>query len=63
MLLIGEKSDEIVDTLFDSGATFSFIRKDLALKLGNISKMKLLVILCIGLINNIFLKKIIKLNE
>ena len=41
MLLIGEKSDEIVETLFDSGATFSFIRKDLAINLGNITKTRI----------------------
>ena len=41
ILLIGEKSDEIVDTLFDSGATFSFIRKDLAINLGNITKTRI----------------------
>ena len=41
MLLIGEKSDEMVETLFDSGATFSFIRKDLAINLGNITKTRI----------------------
>lgn len=41
ILLIGEKADEVVDTLFDSGATFSFIRKDIAEKLGSITKTRI----------------------
>ncbi|MDQ1264906.1 MAG: hypothetical protein QG635_55 [Bacteroidota bacterium] len=41
ILLIGEKTDLEVETLFDSGATYSFIRKDLALKLGHISKTRI----------------------
>jgi len=41
ILLIGEKTDEQVETLFDSGATYSFIKKDIALKLGYISKTRI----------------------
>jgi hypothetical protein len=41
ILLIGEKNEDLVETLFDSGASYSFIKKDLAIKFGNISKTRI----------------------
>ena len=40
IVLYGEKGDLKTEALFDSGATFSFIKKNIAEKLGNISKLK-----------------------
>ena len=37
--LVGSKGDTKVDALFDTGASFSFIMRELALKLGNIDKI------------------------
>ncbi|MBM2815131.1 MAG: hypothetical protein HW421_1893 [Ignavibacteria bacterium] len=38
ILLIGEKPDEVVETFLDSGATYSFIKKEISNKLGNLGK-------------------------
>ncbi|OHB70245.1 MAG: hypothetical protein A2W17_07635 [Planctomycetes bacterium RBG_16_41_13] len=37
--LVGSKGEKKVDALFDSGASFSFINKELAIKLGSIDSL------------------------
>ncbi len=37
--LVGSKGEKKVDGLFDSGASFSFIKEDLASRLGNIDRL------------------------